>query len=76
MNTKIETIKRDAVIVEDAATIRVMGFPVLEALPSRSVPYEQVDPFILPSKCSSRYSLSPCAYSALFLSLIRLRRLQ
>jgi len=33
--------------VEDAALIRVMGFPVLEALPSRSIPYEQVDPFIL-----------------------------
>ena len=24
-----------------------MGFPILEALPSRKVPYEQVDPFIL-----------------------------
>ena len=47
MNTKIETKKRDAIIVEDAAKIRVMGLPVLEALPSRSVPYEQVDPFIL-----------------------------
>jgi redox-sensitive bicupin YhaK (pirin superfamily) len=33
--------------VEDAALIRMMGFPVLEALPSRTVPYEQVDPFIL-----------------------------
>ena len=38
---------REAVVVEDAALIRMMGFPVLEALPSRSVPYEQVDPFIL-----------------------------
>jgi redox-sensitive bicupin YhaK (pirin superfamily) len=38
---------RDAVLVEDAAQIRMMGFPVLEALPSRSVPYERVDPFIL-----------------------------
>jgi redox-sensitive bicupin YhaK (pirin superfamily) len=38
---------RDAVLVEEAAQIRVMGFPVLEALPSRSVPYERVDPFIL-----------------------------
>ena len=33
--------------MEDAALIRMMGFPVLEALPSRTVPYEQVDPFIL-----------------------------
>jgi redox-sensitive bicupin YhaK (pirin superfamily) len=38
---------RDATIVEDAVLIRMMGFPVLEALPSRTVPYEQVDPFIL-----------------------------
>jgi redox-sensitive bicupin YhaK (pirin superfamily) len=33
--------------VEDAALIRMMGVPILEALPSRAVPYEQVDPFIL-----------------------------
>src|SRR5919106_1816257 len=38
---------RDAILVEDAALIRMMGFPVLEALPSRSTTYEQVDPFIL-----------------------------
>jgi uncharacterized OB-fold protein len=38
---------RDAVLVEDAALIRMMGQPVLEALPSRRAPYEQVDPFIL-----------------------------
>src|SRR5207247_9111952 len=34
-------------LVEDAAEIRMMGFSILEALPSRQVPYEQVDPFIL-----------------------------
>jgi hypothetical protein len=33
--------------VEDAALIRMMGMPVLEALPSRAVPYERLDPFIL-----------------------------
>jgi redox-sensitive bicupin YhaK (pirin superfamily) len=42
-----EATRREAVLVEDAARIRMMGFPILEALPSRSVPYEQVDPFIL-----------------------------
>ena len=47
MNTQIETKRRDAILVEEVARIRVMGLPVLEALPSRSVPYEQVDPFIL-----------------------------
>src|SRR5881409_1149447 len=47
MKTKVETTAREAVLVEDAAEIRMMGFPILEALPSGQVPYEQVDPFIL-----------------------------
>jgi quercetin 2,3-dioxygenase len=45
--TQPETSGRDAVLVEDAAPIRVMGQPILEALPSRGAPYEQVDPFLL-----------------------------
>lgn len=56
MNTKIETKSRDVVLVEDAAQIHVMGFPVLEALPSRSVSYEQVDPFILLHEARLRLS--------------------
>jgi quercetin 2,3-dioxygenase len=56
MNTKVETKSRDAILVEDAASIRVMGFPVLEALPSRSMPYEQVDPFILLHEARLRLS--------------------
>jgi redox-sensitive bicupin YhaK (pirin superfamily) len=47
MNTQVETTGRDAVLVEDAARIRVMGQPILEALPSRGAAYEQVDPFLL-----------------------------
>jgi redox-sensitive bicupin YhaK (pirin superfamily) len=47
MSQQVETRARDAVVVEDAALIRMMGFPVLEALPSRTVPYAQVDPFLL-----------------------------
>ena len=47
MKAQLEATQRDAVLVEDAAQIRMMGFPILEALPSREVPYEQVDPFIL-----------------------------
>jgi redox-sensitive bicupin YhaK (pirin superfamily) len=47
MKTQVETTGRDAVLVEDAAWIHVVGQPILEALPSRGVPYEQVDPFIL-----------------------------
>jgi quercetin 2,3-dioxygenase len=49
LNMKQEMVEteRDAILVEDAALIRMMGMPVLEALPSRGAPYEQVDPFIL-----------------------------
>jgi redox-sensitive bicupin YhaK (pirin superfamily) len=35
MTTEVKTTGRDAVLVEDATRIRVMGFPVLEALPAR-----------------------------------------
>ena len=34
MSTQVEVKEREASLVEDAASIRVMGFPVLEALPS------------------------------------------
>jgi quercetin 2,3-dioxygenase len=47
MRQQVEEAERDVVLVEDAALIRMMGMPVLEALPSHAVPYEQVDPFIL-----------------------------
>jgi quercetin 2,3-dioxygenase len=47
VKNQVETTGRDAVLVEDAAWIRVMGQPILEALPSRGAPYEEVDPFIL-----------------------------
>jgi redox-sensitive bicupin YhaK (pirin superfamily) len=56
MNTQVETKRREAILVEDAERIRVMGFPVLEALPSRRVPYEQVDPFILVHESRIRLS--------------------
>lgn len=47
MRQQVEETARDAILVEDAALIRMMGIPVLEALPSREAPYELVDPFIL-----------------------------
>jgi quercetin 2,3-dioxygenase len=47
MSREIETQARDAIVVENAALINMMGFPVLEALPSRTVPYAKVDPFLL-----------------------------
>ena len=56
MRQQIEHTERDAILVEDAALIRMMGFPVLEALPSRTVPYDQVDPFILVHEARMRLS--------------------
>jgi quercetin 2,3-dioxygenase len=47
MTQQLAATGREAVLVEDATEIRMMGFPILEALPSRAVPYERVDPFIL-----------------------------
>jgi redox-sensitive bicupin YhaK (pirin superfamily) len=56
MTTEVETTGRDAVLVKDAVGIRIMGFPVLEALPSRGVPYQRVDPFILVHESRLRLS--------------------
>jgi redox-sensitive bicupin YhaK (pirin superfamily) len=59
MRQALEVRERDAVLVEDAALISMMGMPVLEALPSRTAPYEQVDPFILVHE--GRFQLSAMA---------------
>jgi quercetin 2,3-dioxygenase len=56
MTTNVETTGRDAVQVQDAAQIRMLGLPVLEALPARGVPYKRVDPFLLVHE--SRFRLS------------------
>jgi redox-sensitive bicupin YhaK (pirin superfamily) len=56
MTTEVETKGRDAVLVEDAAPIRMMGFPILEALPSRGAPYNRVDPFLLVHEARLRLS--------------------
>jgi quercetin 2,3-dioxygenase len=56
VKNQVETAGRDAVLVEDAAWIRVMGQPILEALPSRGAPYEEVDPFILVHEARLRLS--------------------
>src|ERR687892_79825 len=47
MTTQIETGQREIVLVEDAHVRSVMGLDILEPLPSRAIPYAQVDPFIL-----------------------------
>jgi redox-sensitive bicupin YhaK (pirin superfamily) len=59
MSQQLQTTSRDAVLVEDAALIRMMGMPVLEAVPSRRAPYELTDPFILVHE--GRFRLSEMA---------------
>jgi redox-sensitive bicupin YhaK (pirin superfamily) len=56
MSQQAQKTVRDAVLVEDAALIRMMGMPVLEALPSRRIPYNKVDPFILVHEAQFRLS--------------------
>src|SRR5262245_57268489 len=59
MSKQLQTTSRDAVLVEDAALIRIMGMPVLEADPTRSAPYALTDPFILVHE--GRFRLSEMA---------------
>jgi quercetin 2,3-dioxygenase len=59
MSQQVEETARDADLVEDAALIRMMGMPVLEAVPSRGAPYERTDPFILVHE--GRFRLSEMA---------------
>jgi quercetin 2,3-dioxygenase len=47
MQEHIAETSRDAELVENAHVRPMMGFEILEPLPSRSVPYERLDPFIL-----------------------------
>jgi quercetin 2,3-dioxygenase len=53
---RIQAAGRDALLVEDSAPVRVMGQPILEALPSREVPYDHVDPFLLVHEARVRLS--------------------
>src|SRR6266566_7828281 len=59
MGRRVDETPRDAVLVEDAHVRPMMGFKILEPLPTRSVPYERVDPFILVHE--SRFRLSELA---------------
>ena len=47
MTTQVKAAEREAVVVEDAHVRPMMGLEVLEPLPSATIPYAQVDPFIL-----------------------------
>jgi redox-sensitive bicupin YhaK (pirin superfamily) len=59
MSQQVKEASRDAMLVEDAHTRPMMGFEILEPLPARTVPYAQVDPFILVHE--SRFRLSELA---------------
>ena len=43
----VQATARDAALVEDAHVRHMMGFEILEPVPTRSAPYERLDPFIL-----------------------------
>jgi quercetin 2,3-dioxygenase len=47
MTTQIEIVEREIVLLEDAHIRPMMGLDVLEPLPSWTIPYSRVDPFIL-----------------------------
>jgi redox-sensitive bicupin YhaK (pirin superfamily) len=47
MATQVDIAEREITLVEDAHLRPIMGFEVLEPLPSRHIPYSLVDPFIL-----------------------------
>jgi quercetin 2,3-dioxygenase len=47
MTTETDIAEREIVHVEDAHVRPMMGLDVLEPLPSRGIPYDLVDPFIL-----------------------------
>jgi quercetin 2,3-dioxygenase len=47
MATTIQTVEREAVLIEDAHVRPMMGIEVLEPVPARNVPYELSDPYIL-----------------------------
>jgi redox-sensitive bicupin YhaK (pirin superfamily) len=56
MSQRVQTTSRDAVLVEDAALIRMMGMPVLEPVPSAKAPYGLTDPFLLVHEARFRLS--------------------
>jgi hypothetical protein len=56
MQQHVEERSREAILVEDAHIRPMMGFEILEPLPSPSVPYGRVDPFILVHESRLRLS--------------------
>src|SRR5438132_1033933 len=59
MGPPVDGTSREAVLVEEAHVRPMMGFEILEPLPTGSLPYERLDPFILLHE--SRFRLSELA---------------
>jgi quercetin 2,3-dioxygenase len=56
MQHQVEEASREAILVEDAHVRPMMGFEILEPLPTRSLPYARLDPFILVHEARFRLS--------------------
>jgi hypothetical protein len=56
MQQQVEESSREAILVEDAHVRPMMGFEILEPLPTRSLPYGRLDPFILVHEARFRLS--------------------
>jgi redox-sensitive bicupin YhaK (pirin superfamily) len=56
MQQQVEQTSREAILVEDAHVRPMMGFEILEPLPTRSLPYGRLDPFILVHEARFRLS--------------------
>ena len=56
MQQQVEEASREAILVEDAHIRPMMGFEILEPLPTRSLPYGRLDPFILVHEARFRLS--------------------
>jgi quercetin 2,3-dioxygenase len=56
MQQQVEETSREAILVEDAHIRPMMGFEILEPLPTRSLPYQRLDPFILVHEARFRLS--------------------
>src|SRR5438309_5012828 len=56
MGPPVDGTSREAVLVEEAHVRPMMGFEILEPVPSWTVPYERLDPFILVHEARFRLS--------------------
>jgi quercetin 2,3-dioxygenase len=56
MSQQAQQLTRETILVEDAHVRPIMGFEILEPVPSRSIPYDRTDPFLLVHESRIRLS--------------------